>query len=194
MWAKRGTRPRGPRDQRRSWAYILGAVCPARCAFRARPAPPRCRNRLAAPGRHRLRSGARRSCRPRARRCWLPYRRKPPNPGKHHFAAVAALFSRTQSGREHLGLSTLQHALQHRLRRLRPYRLNMLRCLEFLRKRPQAYRIHHNSKLGTGQPLRPLVLGPRTPHNVLVVHQLSGAQNLPRSGHKACGAPTLHCG
>ena len=35
MWAKRGTRPRAPRDQRRSWAYILGAVCPARCATSA---------------------------------------------------------------------------------------------------------------------------------------------------------------
>ena len=35
MWAKRGTRPRAPRDQRRTWAYILGAVCPARCATSA---------------------------------------------------------------------------------------------------------------------------------------------------------------
>jgi transposase len=25
VWAKRGTRPRTPRDQRRIWAYILGA-------------------------------------------------------------------------------------------------------------------------------------------------------------------------
>ena len=35
MWAKRGTRPRVPRDQRRVWAYILGAVCPQRCATSA---------------------------------------------------------------------------------------------------------------------------------------------------------------
>lgn len=35
IWAKRGTRPRAPRDQRRSWAYILGAVCPARRATSA---------------------------------------------------------------------------------------------------------------------------------------------------------------
>lgn len=35
MWAKRGTRPRAPRDQRRSRAYIPGAVCPARCATSA---------------------------------------------------------------------------------------------------------------------------------------------------------------
>ena len=30
IWAKRGTRPRAPRDQRYEWAYIFGAVCPGR--------------------------------------------------------------------------------------------------------------------------------------------------------------------
>lgn len=28
IWAKRGTRPRAPRDQRRASAYLFGAVCP----------------------------------------------------------------------------------------------------------------------------------------------------------------------
>ena len=32
VWARRGSRPRAPRDQRRISAYILGAVCPARRA------------------------------------------------------------------------------------------------------------------------------------------------------------------
>jgi transposase len=35
VWAKRGTRPAAPRDQRRIGAYILGAVCPARRATSA---------------------------------------------------------------------------------------------------------------------------------------------------------------
>jgi transposase len=35
VWAKRGARPAAPRDQRRIWAYILGAVCPARRATSA---------------------------------------------------------------------------------------------------------------------------------------------------------------
>lgn len=35
IWARRGTRPRGPRDQRYKWAYIFGAVCPARAATAA---------------------------------------------------------------------------------------------------------------------------------------------------------------
>jgi hypothetical protein len=30
VWAQRGSRPAAPRDQRYKWAYIFGAVCPAR--------------------------------------------------------------------------------------------------------------------------------------------------------------------
>ena len=30
MWARRGTRPRAPRDRRHAWAYLFGAVCPER--------------------------------------------------------------------------------------------------------------------------------------------------------------------
>lgn len=35
VWAKRGTRPRAPRDQRYQWAYLFGAVCPKRRASAA---------------------------------------------------------------------------------------------------------------------------------------------------------------
>jgi len=30
VWAEQGSRPRAPRDQRYEWAYLFGAVCPAR--------------------------------------------------------------------------------------------------------------------------------------------------------------------
>lgn len=30
VWARKGTRPRAPKDCRYAWAYIFGAVCPAR--------------------------------------------------------------------------------------------------------------------------------------------------------------------
>ena len=30
VWAERGSRPPAPRDQRYEWAYLFGAVCPAR--------------------------------------------------------------------------------------------------------------------------------------------------------------------
>ncbi len=29
-WARRGSRPPAPRDQRTKWAYIFGAICPAK--------------------------------------------------------------------------------------------------------------------------------------------------------------------
>ena len=30
VWAKRGSRPRAPRDRRFEWAYLIGAICPER--------------------------------------------------------------------------------------------------------------------------------------------------------------------
>jgi len=30
VWAERGSRPVAPRDQRYAWAYLFGAICPAR--------------------------------------------------------------------------------------------------------------------------------------------------------------------
>ena len=39
LWARRGSRPRVLRDQRFTWAYIFGAVCPARAASAAIVAP-----------------------------------------------------------------------------------------------------------------------------------------------------------
>lgn len=35
VWADKGTRPRAPRDQRYTWAYLFGAVCPSRGAAAA---------------------------------------------------------------------------------------------------------------------------------------------------------------
>jgi hypothetical protein len=39
VWADQGSRPRAPRDQRRQWAYLFGAVCPARAVGAARVLP-----------------------------------------------------------------------------------------------------------------------------------------------------------
>lgn len=32
IWVERGSGPRAPRDQRYDWAYLFGAICPARDA------------------------------------------------------------------------------------------------------------------------------------------------------------------
>ena len=39
VWAKRGSRPRAPRDRRYTSAWLFGAVCPARSARRGASAP-----------------------------------------------------------------------------------------------------------------------------------------------------------
>ena len=39
VWARRGTRPRAPRDRRYTWAYLFGAVCPERAVGAARVLP-----------------------------------------------------------------------------------------------------------------------------------------------------------
>jgi hypothetical protein len=44
IWARKGTRPRAPRDCRYAWAYLFGAVCPERgvgagLVMRLRPIP-----------------------------------------------------------------------------------------------------------------------------------------------------------
>ncbi len=39
VWAKRGTRPRAPRDTRYKWSYIFGAACPGRGVAAGRVLP-----------------------------------------------------------------------------------------------------------------------------------------------------------
>ena len=61
-WALRGTRPAAPRDQRTEWAYIFGAICPARgeaaglimpfCNIEAMQAHLEEISRIVAPGAH----------------------------------------------------------------------------------------------------------------------------------------------
>jgi hypothetical protein len=35
LWVERGSRPTAPKDLRYEWAYLFGAVCPARGTWRA---------------------------------------------------------------------------------------------------------------------------------------------------------------
>jgi hypothetical protein len=39
LWARKGSRPRAPKDCRYAWAYIFGAVCPDRATGAARVMP-----------------------------------------------------------------------------------------------------------------------------------------------------------
>src|SRR4051794_2368159 len=73
VWARRGTRPRAPRDRRHAWACLFGAVRPGRAA-RAAPPPP---YPHAAAGRPPPAGGGRPGG-PGARRAGGPPRARPP--------------------------------------------------------------------------------------------------------------------
>jgi hypothetical protein len=51
QWAKKGTRPLQPKDQRYANAYVFGAICRARHRHRARASARQCRRHAASPGR-----------------------------------------------------------------------------------------------------------------------------------------------
>jgi hypothetical protein len=88
VWAQRGSRPAAPRDRRYTWAYVFGAVCPARGVGAGIVMPSvnleamsehlREVSRNVAPGAH----------------CLMQVDR----PVEHNVADPAAVFSRTQSG------------------------------------------------------------------------------------------------
>src|SRR6478752_617800 len=103
-WAKRGTRPSAPRDQRTASTYIFGAICPKQGKGAALILPA-CNTEamnlhlaeialMVAPGAHAvlLRSG------------WMASVRKIGHSHQHHDSPHAAKIARAQSGREHLAV------------------------------------------------------------------------------------------
>ena len=90
VWAKRGTRPRAPRDTRYQWAYIFGAVCPERgvAAGLVMPFADTARDERP-PRRDRPHRRARRPCRARARRRRLARRARAGRAGQLGIRALA---------------------------------------------------------------------------------------------------------
>ena len=147
-WAKRGTRPRAPRDQRTASTYIFGAICPkegkgaalilpacnteamnlhlAEIARPLRPAPTPSSWSIRPAGTCRRAS----SCRPTSPSC------------------PAAEMPRTQPGRKRLAVHARQLALQPRLQILRRYRRPLLRRLEQARRSTLAHHVHRTAPMG----------------------------------------------
>src|SRR3954454_24186230 len=88
VWARRGTRPRAPRDRRHAWACLFGAVRPGRAVGAALVLP---YADTEAPGRDRAPRRARGARRGRARRGRVARRRGPRRPGEPRPPAAAAL-------------------------------------------------------------------------------------------------------
>ena len=105
VWARRGTRPRAPRDQRYKWAYIFRAVCPQRRTTAALVLPAADTNamsmhlaeisRRVAPGAHAVLVIVAR----------LSWRSAPRRSIQHHARSPAAIRSRAEPDRECLGIS-----------------------------------------------------------------------------------------
>ena len=141
-----------PRDTRYQWAYIFGAVCPAR-ARHGRPRPALRRHRgderhlaeIARAGR------AGRPRRARARRRRLALARRSRRAGQHLPLHLPPYAARTEPGRERLAVPAPEQARHQRLRRLRRHRRRLLPRLEPLRRRPSRRLLHHLTAMGTGQ-------------------------------------------
>ena len=148
QWARRGTRPRQPADQRYDNAYLFGAICPARGVGAALALPYADTDmmqlhldeisRNVAEGAHAVllldRAG------------WhTPASSTCP---KHHADLPAFARAGAEPGRERLAVSPPELALKHRLRKLRRHHRRRMRRMAETHRRA---RIGSNqSECGTG--------------------------------------------
>src|SRR3984893_5436952 len=85
--------------------------------------------------------------------------RQAAGPKKRKPSSSAALFSRTEPGGEHLAVPAPEPPRQPCLRELRRHRRRMLRRMECPRCRTGSHHLHHDTTLGIGHNLMPLVSG-----------------------------------
>src|ERR1700730_14778553 len=83
--------------------------------------------------------------------------RQAAGPKKRKPSSSAALFSRTEPGGEHLAVPAPEPPRQPCLRELRRHRRRMLRRMECPRCRTGSHHLHHDTTLGIGHNLMPLV-------------------------------------
>ena len=112
MWARRGTRPRAPRDRRYAWAYLFGAVCPERAVGAALVLP---YADTEATGLHLAEIG--RARRARGARAWscstAPAGTRAGDlavPGNLTLLPLPVLLARVEPGRERLGVPAPEQA------------------------------------------------------------------------------------
>src|SRR5271165_5641187 len=115
-----------------------------------RPDPAQMQHRgdAAASGRNRKGHRARTSRRPHPRQSRMAYVAKARCARKPHAPAAAGQMSRTQPGRERVGVHARQLALKPRLPQLRRHRRSLLRRLEQAQKSTWARHVHRTARLG----------------------------------------------
>jgi hypothetical protein len=113
-WAKRGTRPIAPRDQRTASTYIFGAVCPKQRKGAALILPT-CNTE--AMNLHLAEIAAtvrtRRPRHPLGRPDRLAHVDTPDRAGQHHHHSIAAKMPRAQSGRKRLAVPSRVQAASY---------------------------------------------------------------------------------
>ena len=157
-WARRGTRPRAPRDTRYKWRYIFGAACPARGTAAGLIAPyvnaeamGLHLNEIAkavAHGAHAMLivDGA-----GLARGKMLASTRQ------YYIRETAAILTRTEPHGKRLGLSAVKQTRYLGLRHLRRNPRKMCPSVELLRQRSTTNNFNHQKRLDKGQLLGRLV-------------------------------------
>jgi hypothetical protein len=143
QWARRGTRPHQPADQRYESAYLFGAVCPARGAGAA---VRRHRGDATAPRGDLGQHCGRRECRADLRSGRVAHHSKSRHASKHHADLASLTHAGTQSGAEHLAIFARQLAFQPRLRNLRPHPRGDL--LEQIHRPARNHQINRNARMG----------------------------------------------
>ena len=148
-WARRGTRPRAPHDQRTSSVSIFGAICPQEGKGAALVLP-RCDTQAmslhlaevaqaVAPGAHGVmlmdRAG------------WRPHQ-GPRRARQPHAGAAASPSARIEPGREHLAVSARELVVEPRVRLLRRHRRSLLRRVEPPHRPALDHHVHRPPGLG----------------------------------------------
>src|SRR5438309_9546003 len=146
-WARRGTRPSAPHDQRTRSAYIFGAICPVR-GTAAGLVLPRCNTAAMALHLAELSQAVEPGCRAAARSGRLASLRQARHSRQHHPDAAAGQIARTQSDRKHLAVHTRQLALQSDIPVLRRYPRPLLPRLEQAGRPALDHHVHRLARLG----------------------------------------------
>src|SRR5256885_7906141 len=154
-WAKRGTRPSAPRDQRTASTYIFGAVPEGGQGCSPDHAGLQHRGDELAPRRDRRNRRARCPRHPPGRPSRLALVHAPPRAGQYHHHSAAAEMHRAQPGRERLAVHARQLALQPHLQILRRSRRPLLCGMEQARRPTLAHHVHRTAPMGP----RVLIIG-----------------------------------
>jgi hypothetical protein len=165
IWARRGTRPRAPRDQRYEWVYIFGAVCPQRRATAALVVPTANTEvmslhlaeigRQVTPGSHAtlVLDGAGYHV---AKDLDVPENMTLVNlpPYAPELNPIENVWEYLRGNKLAITVFDSPHGEPVEPRR---HPRQGLPGLDILRRRPRPHRIHHHAILGNGHSLRPLV-------------------------------------